>query len=280
VTTHAPLLAAHTNVSNIVVLQRRQLTAAAMPDRTIDEKVPMSSSPTPLAYGSTAIAVRELQLPPSDVARVNRYLDATRSSMLFGPRTILVEGIAEAILLPSLARKLFAEDRIWTRFVGSTIVAIDGVDFAPYLRILLTQTTSGRIAQRVAVITDTDPGKRNDPIGKLRQQIIQLDATDVAEVFAAPSTLEPELLEAGNAEAFWPAWAIQRPTGAAKVRALVDAARAADHRARIVISAMKKTRLRKGDFAQDFLDQVAAGDHDLHSPPYISSALTWLVAAP
>jgi putative ATP-dependent endonuclease of OLD family len=61
---------------------------------------------------------------------------------------------------------------------------------------------------------------------------------------------------------------------------LVDAALTADQRARIVISAMKKTKLRKGDFAQDFLDEIVAGEHDLHVPPYISSALTWLVASP
>ena len=279
VTTHAPLLAAHTNVANVVVLQRLQLHTAAMPGQAGDAELLQPSAPAPVAYVSTAIAVSELGLPSTDQARVNRYLDATRSSMLFGPRTILVEGIAEAILLPALARKLFADDRMWIRFVGSTIVAIDGVDFAPYLRMLLTQTPSGRIAQRVAVITDTDPGKRTDPIGKLRQQIIRLKATDVAEVFAAPSTLEPELLEAGNADAFWPAWAMQRPTGGQKVRTLVDAVPTADQRARIVISAMKKTKLRKGDFAQDFLDQVVAGRHDLQVPPYICNALTWLVAA-
>jgi putative ATP-dependent endonuclease of the OLD family len=278
VTTHAPLLAAHTNVSNVVVLQRTRL-AAVTPDRTIEGVVSTPSLPSPAAYTSAAIAVRELRLPASDEARVNRYLDATRSSMLFGPRIILVEGIAEAILLPVLARRLFADDRSWIRFVGSAIVAIDGVDFAPYLRMLLTQAPTGRIAQRVAVVTDADPGKRSDPIGKLRQEISHLNATDVAEVFAAPSTLEPELLEAGNAEAFWPAWGIQRPAGATRVRALVDAAPDADLRARIVISAMKRTRLRKGDFAQDFLDQVASGDHDLRVPSYISSALTWLVAA-
>lgn len=279
VTTHAPLLAAHTDVSNTVVLQRRRTTVAAAPERASDEQVPSPSNAPPAAYASTAIAVRELGLPATDQARVNRYLDATRSSMLFGPRTVLVEGVAEAILLPALARRLFT-GRIWTRFVGSTIVAIDGVDFAPYLRILLTSTPSGRIADRVAVVTDTDPGKRHDPIGKLRQRIIDLGATDNAEVFAAPSTLEPELLEAGNAAAFWPAWGIQRPSGGPKVKALVDAAPTADQRARIVISAMKKTKLRKGDFAQDLLDQVDLGGHDLHVPAYIEKALNWLVATP
>jgi hypothetical protein len=51
-----------------------------------------------------------------------------------------VEGAAGNILLPALAQKLFAADRTWTRFVGFTIVAIDGVDLASYLRMLLTRT--------------------------------------------------------------------------------------------------------------------------------------------
>ncbi|MEJ3741839.1 AAA family ATPase [Actinomycetes bacterium KLBMP 9797] len=280
VTTHAPLLAAHTDVSNIVVLQRRTIVAAAAHEPAVDEQAagPVSAADS-VAYASSAVAVSELGLSIPDQARVNRYLDATRSSMLFGPRTILVEGIAEAILLPALARRLFT-GRMWTRFVGSTIVAIDGVDFVPYLRMLLTATPSGRIAERVAVITDTDPGKRHDPVGKLRRLIVDLAATDVTEVFAAPSTLEPELLEAGNAAAFWPAWEVQRPSGGPKVKALVDGVPTADQRARIVISAMKKTKLRKGDFAQDLLDQADLIGHELRVPPYIKDALTWLVAAP
>ncbi|MDG9675853.1 hypothetical protein [Micromonospora sp. DH14] len=43
---------------------------------------------------------------------------------------------------------------------------------------------------------------------------------------------------------------------------------------------MKNTKLRKGDFAQDFLDQTMSGDHPLQVPPYIREALTWLVATP
>jgi putative ATP-dependent endonuclease of OLD family len=269
VTTHAPLLAAHTDVDDIVVLQRRPLTAP--PKLTSDPPGPAA----PVKFTARAVAVAELGLVAADRARVNRYLDATRSSMLFGPRTILVEGIAEAILLPAMARTLFT-GREWTSFVGSTIVAIDGVDFGPYLRMLLTMTPSGRIANRVAVLTDTDPGKRHDPVGALRRLIHSLGATDTAAVFASPSTLEPELLEASNA-AFWPAWSAQRPTAGPRLKARVEAADAGE-RARILISAMKKTRLRKGDFAQDFLDHTSAGGHRLHVPAYIREALTWLVA--
>lgn len=192
VTTHAPLLAAHTDVDDIVVLQRRPVAA---PQQAADDSPDRSAA---VRFTATAVAVAGLGLDTADRARVNRYLDATRSSMLFGPRTILVEGIAEPLLLPAMARALFA-GRDWTRFVGSTIVAIDGVDFEPYLRMLLTMTPSGRIANRVAVLTDTDPGKRRDPVAALRRLIRSLGATDAAAVFASPSTLEPELLEAGNA---------------------------------------------------------------------------------
>jgi putative ATP-dependent endonuclease of OLD family len=162
------------------------------------------------------------------------------------------------------------------RFVGSTIVPIEGVDFDPYLHMLLTSTDAGRIGQRVAVLTDTDPGKRVDPIRKLRALIASLGAADIAQVFAAPSTLEPELYEAQN-EAFWPAWAEQRPRGALTVRAKVEATDDRLRRAAILISSMKTTRLRKGDFAQDLLDHAAAREQPLRVPDYIREALTWLV---
>ncbi|MEV0569156.1 AAA family ATPase [Dactylosporangium sp. NPDC050588] len=271
VTTHAPLLAAHTDVDDIVVLQRRPV-AVPQPATAGDSPDPAVS----VRFTAAAVAVTELGLDAADRARVNRYLDATRSSMLFGPRTILVEGIAEALLLPAMARTLLT-GRDWTRFVGSTIVAIDGVDFGPYLRMLLTRTPSGRIGNRVAVLTDTDPGKRHDPIGALERLIDGLVATDAAAVFASPSTLEPELLEAGNA-AFWPAWYVQRPTAGLKLKARVETAADADERARILIAAMKKSRLRKGDFAQDFLDHTTAGGHTLQVPTYVRNALAWLIA--
>jgi putative ATP-dependent endonuclease of OLD family len=45
------------------------------------------------------------------------------------------------------------------RFHGATVILADGVDFDPYLKALLTPVENVRIAQRVAVITDTDsPG--------------------------------------------------------------------------------------------------------------------------
>lgn len=112
--------------------------------------------------------------------KLKRYLDATRSAMLSGPRVVLVEGIAEALLVPAFAGRVLpqldpaplfdqheAPDHAharaaWARFTGSTLVPIDGVDFEPYLRVLLTAHHEGRVAERVAVITDEDPTVPSD----------------------------------------------------------------------------------------------------------------------
>ena len=60
-------------------------------------------------------------------AKIGRYLDVTRSAFLFGRRALLVEGIAEALLLPVIAQHIvFRNDaEAWRRFRGGVIVAIE-----------------------------------------------------------------------------------------------------------------------------------------------------------
>ena len=59
-----------------------------------------------------ALPLAQLGLSPDGFRKINQYLDATRAAVLFARRIILVEGIAEAVLLPILARMLvFASDR-------------------------------------------------------------------------------------------------------------------------------------------------------------------------
>ena len=101
------------------------------------------------------------------------------------------------------------------RFVGTVLVPIDGVDFAPYLRVLLTAADGQRIGQRIAVITDADtqnPHRTGEGrITGLTKLITDLGASEHAAVFAGPTTLEPELLAAGNDDAVWAAWAGSSP---------------------------------------------------------------------
>lgn len=268
VTTHAPLLAAHSDVSDIVVLARRRATVSS--GRKADASETEDSRPDP--FIAIATAVNDLGLERSSRNKINRYLNATRNSLLFGPRTILVEGISEAILLPAFARTLL-KGQDWTRFLGTAIVAIDGVDFTPYLEILLKTTRGNRIGQRVAVVTDLDLGQRSEQVAEMGRFISSCDANKITRVFVTPSTLEPELLDAGNATAFWRAWSRQKPRAVNRTKNVVTLA--ADRSAAIV-KELKDSELRKGDFAQDFLQEADLLD-ELSVPDYLAQAIQWIV---
>lgn len=117
----------------------------------------------------TAAALRRstrcipLSLMPLDTLerrKVDRYLDVTKAALLFGGRVLLVEGIAEALLLPAIAKHHVLKDHPdQLRLFRSTVfVPIDGVDFSPYATLLLTTLNGARIADRVVILTDGDKG--------------------------------------------------------------------------------------------------------------------------
>ena len=301
ITSHAPSLAASADVADLVILQR-QATALPAPAAAAPAAPPASAGPQAPAvpdgisdpaaasdadaakYETAVINIAELGLSQADRSKLNRYLNATRSAMLFSPRVMLVEGIAEALVLPPMATTLFPPGSIErARFVGTVLLPIDGVDFTPYLRVLLTATDGRRIGQRIAVITDTDTQnpKRSGAarIARLTGLIADLGASEHAAVFAGPTTLEPELLVAGNDDAVWKAWAAQQPRAWQTAKATVDAADSAGRAVAFAIK-LKDADLRKGDFAQDFLHAIETGGTPLRVPAYLENALRWLAVGP
>lgn len=289
ITSHAPSLASSAEVTDLVVLQRQaalpvQSAAAATfagPAEGTQPKPAPAAGSDLARYRTAAINIAALGLADADRRKLNRYLNATRSAMLFSPRVILAEGIAEALVLPAIASVLFptaSAER--ARFTGTVLVPIDGVDFAPYLRVLLTADGG----QRIAVITDADAQNPHrtaaSRIAELTTLITELGASGHAALFTAPTTLEPELLAAGNDTAIWRAWAAQQPVAWQGVKAAVEAAGPAG-RAAVFAARLKDARLRKGDFAQDFLEAAEdAGIPPLQVPRYLEDALRWITAAP
>jgi putative ATP-dependent endonuclease of OLD family len=101
-----------------------------------------------------------MPLDPVDRRKVDRYLDVTKTALLFGGRVLLLEGIAEALLLPVIAKYHTLKnhpDKL-RLFMSTVFVPIDGVDFAPYATLLLTSVNGARIADRVIILTDGDKG--------------------------------------------------------------------------------------------------------------------------
>ena len=164
VSTHSPNLASAVSVRNLVAVSR--LEVAAGEGKTI------------VSTKTRSLAVPGLK--DTDLRKIDRYLSVTRSSLVFARQVILVEGLAEAMLLPVLASEIiFREDEASARQIrNSSIVAVDGVDFLPYVRLLLSGDFP--LCERVVVITDGDPREEPEPATPGADRKIALE-TEFAE---------------------------------------------------------------------------------------------------
>jgi putative ATP-dependent endonuclease of OLD family len=89
------------------------------------------------------------KLDNSTVARVERYLDAVRSTLLFAKGVILVEGEAELIMIPALVKGVFG---IGVDELGVSIIAMNSA-FFEHIGIIFG---NDRIKRNCAIVTDFD----------------------------------------------------------------------------------------------------------------------------
>jgi putative ATP-dependent endonuclease of OLD family len=73
---------------------------------------------------------------------INRWLDATRSTLFFSKGVILVEGIAEAILMPTLLNILLNSDNLKDKKLpktieesGNSIICLCGIYFEHFFKL-------------------------------------------------------------------------------------------------------------------------------------------------
>lgn len=125
-TTHSPNLSSKIPLQNLVLMQRQQ---------------------------AFSLAEEQTCLAPDDYRFLSRFLDVTKAGLFFAKGLLVVEGDAEAILLPSLARRLGKD---LTKH-GVSIINVGGVGLRRYSKILQRKDTSkGEISVPTACITDMD----------------------------------------------------------------------------------------------------------------------------
>lgn len=257
-------------VQVIVTTHSAQL-AAAIPAKHVSViKSPLVPEVDPPCRRSSAVPVWLLDVPENHRRKVDRYINATRSPVLFGPRVLLVEGIAETLLLPALARRVLVDNDAFARFRGVALVAIDGVDFEPYLRLLLTEHEGNCIAERVVVITDKDPTAPGDRVARLAELAHELGAEQRLHVEAAEITLEASLFSAGNESILRDGFLAQRPQSQqawADMMLTPDATRPG-----ALISLLQDKRISKGDLAQHVAGVIESAE-PFSVPPYLSAAI-------
>lgn len=143
--------------------------------------------------GTIAYSAANANLTSAEWKDISRYLDATRSEMVFAARVLLVEGFAEQTLIPRLAQSR------GTSFdkEGVTVCAIHGTHFLSYVRFCEA------LGIPWAVLTDGDPASGKESAGNRRAQALAKalggDPVDpaVAGIFVGDDTFETDLLNTG-----------------------------------------------------------------------------------
>ncbi|NVM96958.1 ATP-dependent nuclease [Arthrobacter wenxiniae] len=241
VTTHSPVLASSVSVSNLGVVTRHALGVSTSPLRVqqpvvdlresdelrsqeqADKQALFGNEPVKVAgmWTTRVTSIGRIGLSEPDVRKIDRYLHTTRAALLFARHVVLVEGIAESVLMPVFASIVYAqtppaeaetpaerklrEDRnehnrtSLRQFKSASIVAVDGVDFLPYLKLLLNGETHR--LDRLAVITDSDGGAGEGRRDTYREAFSDSVNLKQLEVFVGTRTLEADLFAQKDNEA-------------------------------------------------------------------------------
>ncbi len=138
VTTHSTFIAAAVQLDDLICLYRDgNKVRIAYPGRTFWEDT------------------EGKQINNTSKKYVQRFLDATKSNMLFAERIILVEGIAEQLLIPILAEYMgtsLADNHV-------AVLQVGGRYFEHFLK-LFDQKNPTAINRKIACITDIDPVRK------------------------------------------------------------------------------------------------------------------------
>lgn len=247
VTSHSPNFASAAQVERLTVLARP----------TPDDQV---VARTPVDFGLTT----------EQLAHLRRFLDVTKASLLFARGVILVEGIAEQLLVPALATHLGRP----LSHSGVAVINVGGVAFPPFADLFAPD----KLPYRCAVVSDGDPPAGDasedegaDPRLSPVASALRDREGDNLLVRLADRTLEWDLAAAGNWEILLTALAPVKPRVAPRLAA-EHRDSSASQRADALLNAVSN---RKGRFAQELvmaLDQSS----DFTVPQYLVEAIHWV----
>lgn len=123
-TSHSPNLASKINLENLIVMQEGRAF--------------------PMGAGYT-------KLSPADYGFLERFLDVTKANLFFAKGVLIVEGVSEALLLPTLAKLI---NRPLSKY-GVSIVDVGTRGLSRYSQIF-QRTDDRKMIVKVACVTDRD----------------------------------------------------------------------------------------------------------------------------
>jgi putative ATP-dependent endonuclease of the OLD family len=143
-----------------VTTHSTQITSAV----SLDEIICLHIEKETLTVGYPGMVFPNGDESKKSKAYVQRFLDATKSDMLFAQRVILVEGLAEQLLLSILAKyinKSLEDNHI-------AVINIGGRYFNHFLN-LFDSSNPNIIPKRIACLTDRDPERKEKTGGSYKK---------------------------------------------------------------------------------------------------------------
>lgn len=221
-------------------------------------------------------------LTPKEMADLERYLDATRGTLLYARKVLLVEGPAELFLIPKLIKQVHG---VSLDEVGISLVPIFGTHFDAFMKLF----GNDQMRKPCAVLTDGDAADPlpedddvdadEDPVQRVVDRLRERES-EYAKIFACDTTFERALTLPGTLKMLISA---TRELGASRTAAkLVHATnelRDTGNPGEIINEAGKlvlktATRYGKARFAQVASKYVAGVTE---TPTYVKNAVDWLL---
>ena len=268
VSSHSPNMASAVSTNRLVVVSKKAETLT--PEKSV--------------LNTQTISLATAALNPAERRKVDRYLNVTRSSLLFARQVILVEGIAESLLIRELAEQCvlreFSGETLGQRmqreqYRAISIVAIDGVDFEPYLKLLLSGTAF--LVERVVVITDSDNGLGEGRKARYEAAFANAMASGVLKVFVGATTLEADIFsETSNESLLRKVFGVLHPRSLPKwdtmsTAAPIDKNGRANHFAHQLEN--DSLDIGKGDFAHLLAEALCDNSTGFIVPEYLQLAI-------
>ena len=220
---------------------------------------------TVLVSGAPARALRDFELSKRDLAHLHRFLDVTKAALLFARGVVLVEGVAEQLLLPVLARRV---GHPFPRS-GVSVINIGGVAFAPFLSLF----GPDRLPFRCVAVSDSDPPDTMTALSTRAMSLLD-HSNEKVLVSLAEKTLEWDLAAAGNWRVMLDVLEHHHPRITTRLRTELEA-RDDRERADAILDAVDDV---KGPFAQDLAALLEDPDVEFAVPPYLIAAIEWVTA--
>lgn len=247
VTSHSPNFAAAAGAERVTVLSRSDGGA--------------TEGKSPATFG----------LAEHDLLHLRRYLDVTKSSLLFARGVILVEGVAEQLVVPALAQQI---DKPLHDY-GVTVVNVEGLAFRPFVDLF----GPDRLPYRCALVTDGDAdldtggdGDDQSLSASTRSLIAHVKGWETVRIFHGHTTLEKELALHSEWPELLDALELVHRRVAQSLRETHHASGPQD-RAQALYDAIDRNRA-KGRFAQALVRRLDDGAK-ITPPPYLADAIAF-----